>query len=128
VEEMDYTIESPKSIDEAARDLEKAARDVNFRILAVHNVQDTLAEKGFEIEPLRIFELCHAGFAYKALSRDINTAMFMPCKIILRINNGRTMMTLVKPSMISRLLPDSGLRETAAEVEKQLIGILDEIK
>ena len=125
--ELAYTIESDKSFDEASASLEKITPEFNFRILAIHNVKETLAEKGFEIKPLKIYEICNAGFAHKALSKDINVAMFMPCKIILRQEENKTIITLVRPSMISKMLPDSGLEELAGNVEKQLKELIENI-
>ncbi len=128
MENMAYVVESKRSVAELGRLMEETAPKHNFRILAVHDVQETLGEKGFKIEPLRIYELCNAGFAYKALQSDVNVAMFMPCKIVLRQDNDKTTMTLVRPSMISQMLPESGLEDLAAEVEKQMAEIMNEIK
>lgn len=125
--ELSYTVKSDKTIDEVSVLLDKIAPENNFRVLAVHDVKETLAEKGFEIEPLKIYEVCNAGFAYKALSKDINVAMFMPCRIVLRQEKNKTVITLALPTMISQMLPDSGLEEMASEVEKQLKGIIDKI-
>jgi len=125
--EMEYTIESNKSIDEVTAILEKMTPEHNFRILAIHNVTETLAGKGFEIKPLKIFEVCNAGFAFKALGKDINVAMFMPCKIVLRQEENKTIITLVRPSMISKMLPDSGLEGIAGEVEEQLKELIENI-
>ena len=125
--ELGYTIESARSIDDVSTLLEKITPEHSFRILAIHDVKATLAEKGFEISPLKIYEVCNAGFAYKALSKDINVAMFMPCKIILRQDGKKTVVTLVRPSMISQMLPDSGLEDLAGEVEKQLKELIDKI-
>jgi len=126
--ELAYTVESTKPFEDISSALERTAPEKNFRVLAIHDVKETLKEKGFEIKPMRIFEVCNAGFAYKAINSDINVAMFMPCKIVVRGEEGRTVMTLVRPSMISQMLPDSSLDDLAADVEKQLSGILDEIK
>ncbi|HDL02687.1 MAG TPA: DUF302 domain-containing protein [candidate division Zixibacteria bacterium] len=128
MENMAYTVKSGKSFDEISGDLEKAVPANNFRLLAVHNVQETLAEKGFEIDSLKIYEVCNAGFAYQAVKSDINVAMFMPCKIVIRPDQDGTLMTLVRPSMIAEMLPDAGLNDLAVEVEKQLKNIIDEIK
>lgn len=125
---MDYNVDSQKGIEDIAALLDEKTPEHNFRILAVHNVTATLAEKGFEIKPLKIYEVCNAGFAYKALSKNINVAMFMPCKIILRQEEKKTVITLVKPSIISQMLPDSGLEILAGEVETQLKALIDEIK
>ena len=66
--DMAYTIELKRPIDEIVTQLEAKTPAHNFRVLAVHDVQNTLAEKGFEINPLKIYEVCNAGFAYKAIS------------------------------------------------------------
>ena len=128
MDKLGYTLESSKSFDDVSTALEKTSPERGFRVLAVHNVKETLAGKGFEIEPLKIFEVCNAGFAYKALGNDISVAMFMPCKIVVRPRGDKTVMTLVRPSMIAEMLPDAGLNDLASDVEKQLIGIIDEIK
>jgi len=125
--ELGYTIETDKSIDEVSTSLAKITPDFNFRILAIHDVKETLSDKGFEIKPLKIYEVCNAGFAHKALGKDINVAMFMPCKIVLRQEENKTIITLVRPSMISKMLPDSGLEELAGEVEKQLKELIENI-
>jgi len=129
MENMGYVIESSKSMDEVSSGLEQTTPEHGFSILAVHNVQETLTDKGYDSEPLKIYELCNAGFAHQALSNDINVAMFMPCKIVLRTDtDGKTLMTLVRPSMISAMLPESGLEKMAQEVEEKLIGIMDAVK
>ncbi len=126
--DMGYLVTSDKSFDEISEAIEKIALERGYRVLAVHNVQETLAGKDFKIEPLKIIELCNAGFAYKALESDINVAMFMPCKIVVRPSEGQTLMTLVRPSMIAEMLPEAGLDDLALDVEKQLMGIMNEVK
>lgn len=128
MKEFAYYIETKKSFDEACSSLEKISPERGFRVLAVHDTQATLAEKGFKIEPMKIIEVCNAGFAYKAIGLNANASLFMPCKIVVRSEKGKTIITLAKPSMISLMLPDSGFEQLAGDVEKQLIGIMNEIK
>jgi len=128
MEKLAYKVETGKSFDEVSENIEKIFPQRGFRVLAVHNVKETLAEKGFVIEPLKIFEVCNAGFAYKAIRKDVNVAMFMPCKVIIHPDKNGTSITLMRPSLISEMLPQSDLGDLAAEVEKQLIGIIDAIK
>jgi uncharacterized protein (DUF302 family) len=128
MDELGYSVESTKSFEELSSLLENVAPERGFRVLVVHDVQRTLADKGFEIEALKIFEVCNAGFAYKALNCDVNAAMFMPCKIVLRSEGDNCHITLARPSMVARMLPESGLGKLAEQIETQLVGILDEIK
>ena len=125
---MTYVAQSELSFEEVSEKLEKVSAEKGFRVLAVHNVKETLAGKGFEIERLKIFEVCNASFAHKALQKDINVSLFMPCKIVVRPESDKTLIVLMRPSMISEMLPEAGLNEIAGEVEKQLIEVIDEVK
>ncbi|MBN2227203.1 MAG: DUF302 domain-containing protein [candidate division Zixibacteria bacterium] len=129
MENMGFVIETSKSMDDVSSGLEKATSEHGFTILAVHDVHKTLTEKGFDSQPLKIYEVCNAEFAHQALASDVNVAMFMPCKIVVRTgDNAGTKMTLVRPSMISAMMPESGLEKMAQEVEERLIGIMDAVK
>ncbi len=43
------------------------------------------------------------------------------------VESNKTIITLVRPSMISQMLPDSDLEDLAGEVEKQLKELIDNI-
>jgi uncharacterized protein (DUF302 family) len=127
VESIAYTLNSDKSFEEVCSALEETSPQNNFRVLAIHDVQETLKEKGFDREPLRIIEICNAGFAHKALNKDSHVSLFMPCKFVVAETNGKVSVTLGRPSMISMVLPDSGLDELAQEVEVKLMDIMKQV-
>ncbi len=124
MQELGYTLVSKKSFDEVSDNLEKNSAENQFRVLAVHDVQETLEEKGFERDALKIIEICNAGFAYEALEKNIDVAMFMPCRFTVYRKNDETVVTLARPKMISEMLPDSGLDNLATDVEERLIKIM----
>jgi len=97
-----------------------------FRVLAVHNVQKTLAEKGFEHGPLKIIEVCNARFAYQALSKQVDVALFMPCRYVVYIKEQKTVVKLARPSLIARMLPVDELGDLATDVEQVLKKIMQE--
>jgi cytochrome c oxidase cbb3-type subunit 3 len=121
-----YRLESDKPFDTVVANIEKQVPENKFRVLAVHDVQETLAEKGFTREPLKIIEVCNSGFANTALSKSINVALFMPCKFTVYPENGKTVVNLARPSMIAQMMPDAGLDDLAGQVEKQLIKVMEE--
>ncbi|MFQ5498964.1 MAG: DUF302 domain-containing protein [Candidatus Zixiibacteriota bacterium] len=121
-----YRLESDKPFSTVAQNLETISPKHQFRVLAVHDVQATLAEKGFERGPLKIIEVCNAGFANEALNKDVNVSLFMPCRYSVYEDSGKTIVTLARPSVISQMLPDSGLEEMAAKVEETLVTIMKE--
>jgi uncharacterized protein (DUF302 family) len=126
IDQILYRLESDKPFDTVVANIEKQVPENKFRVLAVHDVQETLAEKGFTREPLKIIEVCNSGFANTALSKSINVALFMPCKFTVYPENGKTVVNLARPSMIAQMMPDAGLEELAGQVEKQLIKIMEE--
>ena len=126
-DELAFRLESKKSIEEVSEALQEKSVENQFRVLAVHDVQATLAEKGFEREPLKIIEVCNSGFAFEALKKDIDVSMFMPCKFTVYRQDDATIVTLARPTMISKMLPESNLDSLASEVEERLKKIMQEI-
>lgn len=123
--ELAYRLTSTKSFDEVVENIQNNSADNMFRVLHVHDVKQTLSEKGFDRAPLKIIEVCNAGFAFKALNKTTDVAMFMPCKFIVADIDGKTEVTLSLPSLISELLPDAGLNELAEQVEGTLRNVME---
>lgn len=123
--DFEYMVSSGRPFGEVVADVEKLTAEKNFRVLHIHDVQATLAEKGFEREPLKIIEVCNAKFAHEALRKDINASLFMPCKINVYTENGQTKIKAMRPAAISEMLPGSGLEELAGNVDAIIIEISD---
>ena len=69
--EFDYTTTTTKTFDAAAQSVQDEIAKAGMRVLYVHDVQKTLAEKGFIREPFQIIEFCSAKFANEFLNKDI---------------------------------------------------------
>src|ERR1035441_5531082 len=78
---FEYTVKTSKSFDEAVSAVEQNTAANGFRVLHTHDVAATLAEKGFQREPLKIVEVCNAKYANEVLQKDITTALMLPCPI-----------------------------------------------
>lgn len=124
-EKMAYRLETEKPFEEVVEAIHNQTVEHKFRVLAVHDVQATLAEKDIERGPLKIIEVCNAKFAHAATQKDIGVAIFMPCRYSVHTDDGKTVVTLARPSMIADMLPEAGLEELAMEVEKTLISIME---
>lgn len=119
-----HTLRSDRSPETVVAAIEKLIPEYGFRVLHIHDVQATLAEKGFEREPLKIIEVCNARFAHEALGKSMDVALFMPCRYTVYSDGGQTMVSLGRPTMISRMMPDAGLETLAASVEETLIKVM----
>jgi uncharacterized protein (DUF302 family) len=121
-----HELVTERPFNEVVANIERQTAEHKFRVLAVHDVQATLREKGLEREETKIIEVCNAGFAHTALQKDTRTAIFMPCRYSVHRENGKTIVRLGRPTMIAQMMPDSGLTELAAGVEETLKRIMTE--
>jgi uncharacterized protein (DUF302 family) len=119
-----YTLKTKKSFADVVAALEITAPEHQFRVLHIHDVQATLAEKGLQRGPLKILEVCNSGFAHTALQKDMNVALFMPCKFTVYTEGAETIVTLGRPTVISQMMPGAGLERLAEDVEITLKKIM----
>lgn len=124
-----YSVATDKEFSQAVSDLKQALGEIKFGVLWELDVPAKLKEKGVEYRgQFRILEVCNPHHAKKALETNIQVGYFLPCKIVVYQENGRTRMGMVRPSVLVDMLADEGLRSFAAEVEQALVSALDRAK
>ena len=128
MEKFDYTVETSKSVDEAVAAIGITAQEKGFRVLYIHDVQATLAAKGFDIEPMKIIEICNARFAHQVLAKDKKIALMLPCPISVFVEQGKTFISAFKPRVLADYFPTVGIEEIAGEVEKIVVSLVDETR
>jgi len=124
--ELDYTVSTTKSFADALSSVIDLTAAHGFRVQFVHDVQETLAEKGFERDPLTIVEMCNAKFASQVLAADPKIGLMLPCPIMVYVEGGQTLISTMRPTLIGNFFPAAGIGDTAAEVERVLFAIIDE--
>ncbi len=122
---MTYEIGSDRPFDDVVGDVERLTAEKQFRVLHIHDVKATLEEKGFQRESLKIIEICNAKFAHEALGKHMGVSIFMPCKINVYTENGKTKIMAMRPIAIADFMPDADLNELAAGVDKIVTEIVD---
>jgi uncharacterized protein (DUF302 family) len=127
---MYYVVETHKSFDQAAVDLDAAVKRLGFGVLHVHDLGNTLRGKGIRFEEqCRVFEVCNPVQAAKVLSTDMYLNMALPCRISVFTDKGKTKIGLIKPkAMLEALSQDAALVQVAQEVEEKTIAMVDEAK
>ena len=126
--EFDYTVETAKSFDSAVKDVEEKIAEVGMRVLYVHDVQKTLAEKGFEREPFKIVEFCNAKFANEFLNKDIKIGLCLPCKINVYTKDRQTFISGMRPIVLSQFFPQADLGERPKEIDQIIQNIINNTK
>ena len=126
--DFDYTVTTEKSFEEAVAVLEEETKKAGFKVLYIHDVAATLKEKGFEIEPLKIIEICNAKSAYTVLQADMKIGLCLPCKINVYQKEGQTFVSGMRPIILPKFFPNANLGNLPAEVDAIIKGIIDRSK
>ncbi len=124
--QIDYTVKSDKPYLQAVKAVTDSAAAHGYRVQFVHDVAQTLAEKGFEREPVTIVEMCNARHASEVLARDIKIGLMLPCPVMVYEQAGEVWISTMRPSLLGSFFPEAHLEAIAAEVEAQIIAIVDE--
>ncbi len=127
---MYYILETGKTFEQAAADLEGAIRRLGFGVLHIHDLGATLRGKGVAFaEQCKVFEVCNPQQAFKVLSADMRLNMALPCRISVFTERGVTKIGLIKPTpMLAALSDNPALVEVAREVEDKVIRMVNEAK
>jgi uncharacterized protein (DUF302 family) len=127
---MYYVVDTDKTFEQASIDLESSVKSLKFGVLHVHDLGETLRNKGMDFkENCRVFEVCNPVQAAKVLSMDMRLNMALPCRISVFTEGGSTKIGLIKPAqMLAALSEDPALLEVANEVEEKTIQMVNKAK
>jgi|SRR3989338_1873710 len=123
--DFDYTVTSIKSFKNAVEKVVQETKNAGFRVLYIHDVTKTLAEKGFTIEPFKIIEICNAKNAYNALRADVKIGLCLPCKINVYQKDGKTYISGMRPIILPQFFPNANLGNLPTEVDTIIRDIID---
>jgi len=135
---FEYTVSTKKSFNEAVRSVEEETKKAGFRVLHIHDVAATLAEKNFQIEPFKIIEICNAKSAYAVLQADIKIGLCLPCKINVYVKNKpasakasagkQTFISGMRPIVLSQFFPKANLGNLPIEIDQIIQNIINKAK
>jgi uncharacterized protein (DUF302 family) len=125
---FEYTVVSAKPVEEAVAAVEKKSAEKGFRVLHIHDVAATLAEKGFPREPLKVVEICNAKYASQVLDKDVKISLMLPCPISVYRKDGKTHISTLLPTSMVEFFPDAGIASVAEAVERAVLEIIAEAR
>jgi len=126
--EFDYTIITTKTFDDTVQSVQDEIAKAEMRVLYIHDVQKTLAEKGFQREPFKIVEFCSAKFANEFLNKDIKIGLCLPCKINVYTKDGQTFISGMRPIILPQFFPEVDLGERPKEIDQIIQNIINNTK
>jgi uncharacterized protein (DUF302 family) len=127
---MYYVVETNKTFEQAAADLETIVKRHGFGVLHVHDLGGTLRSKGIHFEKqCKVFEICLPAQAAKVLAADMRLNMALPCRISVFTDDHKTHIGMIRPiAMMSELSDDPVATQVAKEVEEAMVRMVEEAK
>lgn len=124
---MLYRKQTQKSVDQVFADIEAAAREHGFGLLHHYDFKQTLESKGFPLaNECRVMEVCNPRQASEVLGVDMALNMALPCRISIYQDGGKTIVGMIPPTDVLKLVSDDPRIEPAArQVEEAMEKIID---
>lgn len=125
---MKYIVETQKSIEQVSEDLIAAVSEHKFGVLHIHNLKETLNNKGLEYDKeCRVFEVCNPHKAKEIMEIDTSLNLVLPCRVSVYEEDGKILIGMIKPkSLLLQLSDDKSLIAVAQEVEDTMIKIIQQ--
>lgn len=122
---FDYTVDTDKNIEEAIQRLENSLKEEKFGVLWKFDIKEKLQEKGLDFnKEFKVLEVCNPHEAQRVLNENQMAGYFLPCKIVVYEDDGKTKIGMPKPSVLISLLNDDKLQGFAKDIEVRLINCI----
>ena len=106
--------------------VKEALKEQGFGVLTEIDVQATLKEKlGADVDPFVILGACNPRLAHRALELEPDVGLMLPCNVVVRMHEGRTLVSAVDPEIIADLGDHPELKGVAEEAAGLLDAALD---
>lgn len=124
---MLFKVNSTRSIDAIDAELRASAARQAFGVIAVHDLQQTLGNKGVSLAmECRVYEVCNPQQAKKVLEADGAISTALPCRIsVYGSPEGYTLATMLPTEMMKTFeVPE--IESVAREVEAVMVRMMND--
>jgi uncharacterized protein (DUF302 family) len=119
-------IDTTLSYDDAVATAKAALQDQGFGTLTEVDVRQTLKAKlDIDTAPQLIIGACNPALAHRAMGIDSHVATLLPCNVVVRVDDGATVVEALDPAVMAAVTGTPGLREAADEAARRIPAALD---
>ncbi len=123
--EFTHRIELDVPYDDAIPRVKDALKDQGFGVLTEIDVRQTLKDKlDLDVEPQIILGACNPQLAHRALEIDPRIATLLPCNVVVRTENGHTVVEALDPRIIADVPDNPALAPIAEEAGERIQAAL----
>lgn len=106
----------------------EALKNEGFGILTEIDVKEKMKEKlGLDMNKYIILGACNPARAYKAILAEENIGLMLPCNVIVYEKAGKTILSVIRPTVAMQMVDNVELQKVADAVETQLKTAFDAI-
>lgn len=120
---------SKYDFEQSVSTFEKAVSDKGWKVPAVHDLQETMTKNGYQVNKVKVFEICQPDHAYKILQLDHERIVsnMMPCRVsIYEKSDGKTYVSWMNSSMMGNMMGGiiAEVMEDATKESEAMISLL----
>ncbi len=124
---MLFEINSVKPLSSIDEGLRAAAVRHQFGVLTVHDLKETMSQKGVDLAiDCRIYEVCNPRQAKRVLETNGAISSALPCRISVYGSEGRYTISTIRPTALITMFGDKELEPVAKEVEDVVVAMMRE--
>jgi uncharacterized protein (DUF302 family) len=124
---MIYKLESNRLLADIERELHESAARNKFGVIAVHDLRQTMRNKGVELAiECHIFEVCNPHQAKRVLESDGAISTALPCRISVYGSPGRYTLATMLPVEMMKAFNNPDIAPVAQEVQDVLIRMMQD--
>jgi len=97
-----------------------------FDVLSVTHLDSELKKHlGIEFKRYSVFSVVNLTLTYKALSKEENFGVMIPCNLIVYEKDGVTVIGALRPTQFMQLVNNENLSQGASVIERKLNEVLE---
>ena len=121
------TVDAPFS--ETVERVRSELKTEGFGVLTEIDMTSTMRAKlGEEIEDYVILGACNPPLAYAALEADRSIGLLLPCNVVVRAVDARTLVEALDPQIMVSLSDNPELKAVADDAAARLERVLDRVR
>lgn len=129
MEDVSYGIRAvlpDTSYEDAVERVTEALGEEGFGVLTTIDVKTTLREKlDAEYKRYVILGACNPELAHRALTRDDNVGLLLPCNVVVAERDGGSEVSAARPLSVLDVADNPQIRPVAEEAEERLRRVMD---
>ena len=107
----------------------EALAEQGFGVLTEIDVQATLHDKlGQDMEPYVILGACNPQLAHQALEIDRKIGALLPCNVVVREQDGGSVVLILDPQIIASLPGRDELQPVADEASRRMDAVITSLR